>query len=71
MNISIVDDDLVERSEVIKLNLTTPVPDSDIFLLSSIAEIVIVDNDCTYLMYDSSLVLIQSLYIYSGCVSVL
>lgn len=45
MNISFIDDDLVEYSEVIKLNLTTQAPESDVFLPASIVEIMLIDND--------------------------
>ena len=46
VNISIIDDQLAEKDEVIQITLTPQTPESDIFVVNEIVEIRIIDDDC-------------------------
>ena len=48
VNVTIFDDDFVERLEVIQLNLSALRPESDIHVTTSTAVITITDDDCEY-----------------------
>ena len=49
VNISVIDDDIAERLEVIRLNLSPLASQSYVYLDTSVVDIRIMDNDCKLL----------------------
>lgn len=67
VNVTIFDDDLVERLEVIQLNLSALIPESDVHVTTNTAEIMITDDDCEYKLWLINPFLTLIILCYSSC----